>query len=134
MKKAWLKLFFLAAIVPALAVLPACDDDDDDDGGGTDASGLSAPAQTSPANGAVYNNFPRTITLAWAPVADADSYIVDVDYEGGGWNDMFTTEVTGTAHTFDFIGMQAGRWRVRAKKADGTEGPWSSFRTFEFTI
>ena len=79
---------------------------------------LSTPVQLSPANGTVFNNYPRTTTLQWLAVPGAASYTVQVYYQPGdttctgGTQDYLTLNLTGTSYTFDFVGAQPGCWRV----------------------
>jgi hypothetical protein len=98
---------------------------------------LPAPVQTSPANGAVFNNFPRTTTLRWQQVGGARSYHVEVQCDVCGstmWTPWLTTDVTGTSVTFDWVGAQSGRWRITAISTSGTRGTPSGFRTFRYTV
>ena len=108
---------------------------------------LPAPAQTAPAEGAVFNHFPRRTRLEWAPVEGAVSYAVEVDYCSGRRKDAKgcpdpqplskqmklnapASGLDATSYEFDFIGAQPGRWRVWAVDAAGREGfksPWRSF-------
>jgi hypothetical protein len=97
---------------------------------------LPAPVLVSPANGAVFNNFPRTTTLRWQPVTGAAKYLVEVQCDVCGstpWVPWITTNVTGTSYTFDWVGAQSGRWRITAISAAGTKGSPSAFRTFRYT-
>jgi len=103
-------------------------------GGDDDDSGLGAPTLISPSSGTVYSHFPRTTTLVWSTVEDATSYIVEVQYDGGSWSTLVSTEVSGTTHTFNFVGAQPGRWRVQAKAADGSTGAWTAYSGFEYSI
>ena len=98
---------------------------------------LPAPVQTSPANGAVFSNFPRTTTLRWQQVSGAQSYHVEVQCDVCGstmWTPWLTRDVTGTSVTFDWVGAQSGRWRITAISANGTKGTPSGFRTFRYTV
>jgi hypothetical protein len=106
---------------------------------------LPAPAQTAPAEGAVFNHYPRRTRLEWAPVEGAVSYRVEVDFCSGRRKDAKgcadpqplamtsnppTSGIRGTSYEFDFVGMQPGRWRVWAVDASGREGfksPWRGF-------
>ncbi|MEJ2560798.1 MAG: hypothetical protein P8186_32165, partial [Anaerolineae bacterium] len=104
---------------------------------------LIAPVQTSPASGTVFNHYPRTTTLRWAPVPGATKYVVQVDCyhccEAGAWctdvgrTDYGKYEVTGTEYTFNFVGAQPGRWRVWAVNAQGQAGPKSGWLEFRYT-
>lgn len=109
---------------------------------------LPAPAQASPADGAVLDRYPRTTRLEWAAVEGAASYAVEVDYCKGGRqysegcfdpqplsvsDNPPTRGITGTTYEFDFIGMCPGRWRVWAVARDGREGFKSPWRRFVYT-
>jgi hypothetical protein len=105
---------------------------------------LPAPVQKSPADGAVFNRYPRSTELEWLPVEGAVSYSVEVDYCKGGRQAqvcvnpqplVITTNppmqgITATTYQFQFVGAQPGRWRVWAVDKDGREGfksPWQTF-------
>ena len=102
--------------------------------------GLAAPKQLQPPNGSVFNNYPRTTTLQWAPVPRAASYTVEIDCfqccavnqwcsdVGKTW--QLVPGLTSTTFTFNFVGAQPGRWRVWAVGRLGHPGrksPWSEF-------
>ena len=96
---------------------------------------LPAPGLVSPASGTTFNHCPRSVTLVWAPVAGADKYVLERQYQSlGNWTSYPAVEVNATTYSFNFIGAQPGRWRVRAKTNSGTEGAWSDWSTFNFTI
>jgi hypothetical protein len=100
--------------------------------------GLAAPALISPPEGAVFDYFPRTLALEWAPVAGAVAYRVEWDYQYSGIWHAEAANLHGSFRTeqpfysFDFVGGQPGRWRVWAVDAEGREGPRSPWRGFEF--
>lgn len=107
------------------------------------AAALPAPKQTAPADGTVFNHYPRTTLLEWAPVPGAASYTVEVEFfnvcgpvacpetsphQING--DPPQSGLEATKYEFNFIGAQRGRWRVRAVGADGRAGaasPWATF-------
>ena len=106
---------------------------------------LPAPVQLSPAEGAVFDHYPRVTKLSWSPVEGAVSYAVEVDSCAGGVKDKQaclnpqplriksnapTSGIVNTAYEFTFGGMQTGRWRVRAVDKEGREGFKSSWRQF----
>jgi len=107
------------------------------------APGLAAPAQLSPANGSVFENYPRTTRLQWSPVPGAATYTVEIDaYDvgSGRWfSDLagkpwgLVPNIKETSYTFDFVGAQPGRWRVWAVDANGQEGPQSGWWEFRYT-
>lgn len=104
---------------------------------------LGAPEQVSPAEGAVFNRYPRTTRVAWKPVKNAASYGVQVDCFGCCAKGQYCAEVgeswyvqTGieaTSFTFGFVGAQPGAWRVWAIDAEGKKGPPSPWRKFRYT-
>ncbi len=96
-------------------------------------AGLTAPVLVAPTNGTVLDHYPRTTTLQWQAVSGAASYMVEVQYDGGGWAPWKMENVTDTDYTFEFVGAQPGRWRVWAVAPDATEGPKSPWWTFEYT-
>jgi len=104
----------------------------------TPASQLAAPAQVSPANGAVLTNFPRNGTLTWKPVEGAAKYRVELQclhcMKVGQWSPMAGTPTTTTATSFSFSwpGDNQGRWRVTAIAADGSVGLNGDWSQFEF--
>ncbi len=103
----------------------------------TSSAALGPPNPLSPADGTVFDHFPRETTLSWSSVSGASSYGLEVQFcSPGGFTDCteLITETTGsTSHTFNFVGAQPGRWRVWAIGPGGTEGPKSDWRTFRYT-
>jgi hypothetical protein len=109
---------------------------------------LPAPIQLAPDDNIKFDSYPRVTKLEWEPVAGAVSYIVEVDYcqpgekdrtecvnplpHSGGDNPPMT-RITNTNYTFNFIGAQPGKWRVRAVDKDGGEGFNSPWRKFIYT-
>jgi hypothetical protein len=98
-------------------------------------SELSAPQAQSPADGAVFNVFPRKTALRWSSPPGAVGYLVQVQHEDPtsptGWRPLLLRRVPDTAIAFDFVGAQAGRWRVWAIDESGLAGPstaWMKFR------
>lgn len=98
---------------------------------------LTAPVPLEPADGTVFNNFPRTTRLRWEPVDGAEKYRVERQFCQGSCESQATpfgtSDVTETEFTFDFVGAQPGRWRVSAIDEAGVEGPKSPFRGFSYT-
>lgn len=94
---------------------------------------IGAPTQLSPSDGTAFNQYPRTLTLAWDKVPAAKSYKVEIQFESNGWKAYQIKETDATTYTFDFVGAQPGRWRVWAVDAGGKEGPRSGWRKFRFT-
>lgn len=110
---------------------------------------LPAPAQTAPADGAVFDYYPRRTRIEWAPVEGAASYRVEVDFCSGRRSNARscvdpqplanqvrfnprTSGIDGTSYEFAFVGAQPGRWRVWAVDRDGREGFKSPWRLFVY--
>jgi hypothetical protein len=104
--------------------------------------GLSTPV--GPQSGSVFNIFPRTTNLSWTTAPAATSYDVELAYCNGGQYDVQSrtpdygctnwvtyplVSVPGTTYTFDFVGAQPGRWRVRPV-AGNVAGVWSDYSYF----
>jgi hypothetical protein len=104
----------------------------------TAGTGLPAPGLISPSNGAVFNNFPRTTELRWTSVSGASHYIVEIQYCQTGFVDCVSYPLVSgnvsTAYTFEFIGAQPGRWRVKSVTSGGVEGAWSEWWTFTYNV
>lgn len=109
---------------------------------------LPAPAQLSPADGAVFDFFPRKTKVEWAAVDGAVAYRVEVDFcrwQAKGKTDCVDpqphrlngmspmTDIMQTSLEFNFVGAQPGRWRVWAIDKDGNEGFKSPWRAFAYT-
>lgn len=106
---------------------------------------LTAPVQLSPANDTVFDHYPRVTTLEWSPVEGAASYTVEVDFCDGRirkkpgcvnpqplriTSNPPTSGIVSPGYEFQFVGAQAGRWRVWALDKEGREGfksPWRGF-------
>jgi TonB family protein len=101
---------------------------------------LPAPKLISPADGEVFDIYPRRTTCQWEVSPGAVSYIVEWDYSYNGVWDAEAKKrpgagfpVNGTQYTFEFIGAQPGRWRVWPVSATGRRGAPSEWRTFRYT-
>ena len=104
---------------------------------------IFAPTQLSPADGSVFDHYPRTTTLKWTAVPGATSYTVEIDCyhccQSGKWcTDVGKTynlvpDIKATSYTFDFVGAQPGRWRVWAVDAIGQESPKTGWWEFRYT-
>ncbi len=92
----------------------------------------------------VFDHYPRKMQMRWDPVnLPGVEYSVEVDafgaVVGGQWAEesgqTFRMYHNITANTLDhnFVGMQRGRWRVRAV-IDGQQCAWSPWSYFRFTI
>jgi len=104
----------------------------------------AVPQLKQPHEGDVFDHWPRKIQFRWVPVnLPGVKYTVEVDafhaVNAGKWAEetgqSFLTYHNITTNTLDhnFVGMQRGRWRVRAK-VDGTMCSWSPWSYFKFTI
>ncbi len=96
---------------------------------------LAAPVQVAPADGSVFDFFPRTTTLQWNAVDRAESYSVEIQFfSSGTWTTHGTSTggIAGTSYTFDFVGAQPGRWRVWAVDESGEAGSRSGWWGFEY--
>jgi thiol-disulfide isomerase/thioredoxin len=101
---------------------------------------LEPPAQLAPANGALLDiDGDRKVTLIWAPVMGADSYVVEWDFrDAKGWqseHDNGLVRVIPTRETtvtFGFTVGRQGRWRVYAVSARTGAGKTSDWREFRF--
>src|SRR5215472_6032094 len=100
---------------------------------------ISIPRPISPADRTEFSQFPRTVTLVWDPVPAATGYKVEIEFDASGgraepkWVIFGSIRhVNTTTYTFDFIGTQAGRWRVWAVDPKGEDGPKSDWWIFIF--
>jgi len=95
----------------------------------------------SPQDAAVFNNYPRTLTLQWKAVLGASKYLVEIqcsvrnlDTGNNSWVDWQKKEVTDTQFTIkNFAGANPGRWRVTAFDSGGGASDATDWRTFRFT-
>ncbi len=96
---------------------------------------LAAPVLVSPADHSVFDFYPRTTRLVWKPVNGARSYGVEIQAYYEKW---FSRQAEGfietdsTEYTFNFGGMNPGRWRVWAIGPNGEEGERSLWWEFEY--
>jgi hypothetical protein len=88
----------------------------------------AAPALATPANGATVA---LPVTFDWNDVANAASYQIQVD-DSSAFSSPFVVNQTVTASQFTLSSAAARQhwWRVRGRNSAGTNGPWSSVRTF----
>jgi hypothetical protein len=103
---------------------------------------FTTPLQLSPCDGAVFDHWPRTTKVEWTPVPGAASYTVELDCSGcagpGWYSEVRGTPwtlfagITGPSYTFEFVGAQPGRWRVKAVDQSGGESPYSPWRGFDY--
>jgi hypothetical protein len=99
--------------------------------------GMAAPGLTFPENGAVFDYYPRNLTLQWTPVQGAAKYVVEIEgCSNNNASDCFPwkkNETVINSYSFNFVGMQPGRWRVWAVDGSGQPGALSEWRQFTFT-
>lgn len=104
----------------------------------------AVPVLSAPADGKVFNNYPRKTDFSWGAVGiPGATYSIEIDAFGaikaGEWAaQSFKTfavyhDIHGTSFTHNFVGAQPGRWRVRAKIGD-RYCSWSPWRYFRYTI
>ncbi len=104
----------------------------------------AVPTPELPEDGDVFDHWPRKIELRWDPVNLKNvKYDVEIDAFGavnaGKWAEatgqqfMFQHNITKNTLEHNFVGMQRGRWRVRAVVA-GTKCSWSPWSYFKFTV
>lgn len=104
----------------------------------------NVPQPTQPANGQVFNHYPRTIQFRWNPVnLPGVKYTVEVDafhaIHANQWAEQ-TGQVFAMYHNIannylnhSFVGAQPGRWRVRSV-IGGVTCAWSPWCYFRFTV
>lgn len=103
--------------------------------------GITTPIQLSPADGSIFDHYPRTTTLEWEDVG-AMSYTVEIDcYHCCGNNQWCTDigetwkikpDIRTTSYAFNYVGAQPGRWRVWAVNANDQESVKSGWWYFEY--
>ncbi len=106
----------------------------------------AVPTQIDPPEGDVFDHYPRMMNLRWNPVNLLNvgvSYQVEIDafhaVVAGQWaaesGKTFLVSGTFSATNYEhmFVGMQRGRWRVRAK-VGSVVCPWSDWRYFQFKV
>lgn len=107
---------------------------------------LMPPPLLCPPDGVVFEHDPRVLLIAWGTVPAAATYDLEVDCKGccGPRKEFYCSEqekgkmyvtktgLTSPAYDTIWLGAFQGRWRVRAVKADGTAGPWTTWSGFSF--
>ena len=133
---------FVDSVAPAVLAEGATPDDRDFQ--------QRIPRPVTPADGETFYVYPRRTSVSWEPVPGATHYVLDVETmttivesrqgrtlsSRRGWAPVAGTHVrqrfTEASGTFDFIGANAGRWRVRAINARGIASRASEWRGFEY--
>lgn len=111
----------------------------------------STPKLISPENGSIFDHYPRSLTLDWESSSGPGiiTYVLEYGftscfsfedlYDMGDWEGANCTAyyplkyLKETSYSFFFVGMQPGRWRVKAKSEYG-ESEWSGWFYFRFWI
>jgi hypothetical protein len=104
----------------------------------------NVPQPIQPANGQVFNHYPRTLQFKWNAVnLPGVKYSVEVDafhaIHANQWAEqtgqVFAVyhNITATQLNHSFVGAQPGRWRVRAV-IGGVNCAWSPWSYFRFTV
>jgi len=85
----------------------------------------------SPANNATLP-LNQSITFAWNPVANAATYQIQIDDSSSFSSPLVLsrTGITQTQTTHTFTSERTFWWRVRGRTASGTNGAWSTVRSF----
>ncbi|MFV9631506.1 MAG: TIR domain-containing protein [Methanosarcinales archaeon] len=106
--------------------------------------GITTPTQLSPANGSIFDHYPRTTTLEWEAVLGAMSYTVEIDcyhcceidqwYTDIGETWKIQSDIQTTSYAFNYVNTEPGRWRVWAVNANGQESVKSSWWYFEYIV
>ena len=102
---------------------------------------MPTPTLVSPANNVIFDNYPRWLTLSWKMIPAAAGYRLEIEY---CLADMVTCsaptaivlsgELT-SYYTFQFVGMQPGKWRVTALGGSTyRDSAASGWHWFSFTI
>jgi hypothetical protein len=92
---------------------------------------LAAPSLVSPANNAVLP-LNQSITFTWNPVAGAATYQIQIDDSSSFSSPLILsrTGLTQTQTTHTFTSERTFWWHVRGQTASGTNGAWSTVRSF----
>jgi hypothetical protein len=91
----------------------------------------AAPSLLSPANNATLP-LNQSITFSWNPVANAATYQIQIDDSSSFSSPLVLsrTNLTQTQTTHTFTSERAYWWRVRSRTSNGTNGAWSTARSF----
>ena len=102
--------------------------------GTTELDPPSSPTLVLPQNGAT--DLWPPIVFSWSPVDNADSYEIDLFFQG--WGGHYASGITSTAYTWNanlsngFKGKDV-YWHVRAKNSNGLS-QWSASWTFKLKL
>ena len=90
----------------------------------------AAPALVSPANNAILP-LNQSITFSWNPVTGASTYQIQIDDSSNFSSPVLSrTGITQTQTTHTLTSESTFWWRVRGRTAGGTNGAWSTVRSF----
>src|SRR5688572_9571911 len=91
----------------------------------------AAPTLVSPAHNATLP-LNQSITFTWNPVASAATYQIQIDDSSSFSSPLVLsrTGLTQTQTTHTFTSERTFWWRVRGRTASGTNGAWSTVRSF----
>ena len=104
--------------------------------------GLPMPVLLTPADGTVFDTYPRNTTLTWSPVTGANKYLLEImacssnqpsNCFSHPMIEQTSRETTQTTYSFNFVGAQPGKWRVIPIDTSGTMGTPSAWWTFKYT-
>ena len=92
---------------------------------------LAAPSLVSPANNATLP-LNQTIAFSWNQVAGAATYQIQIDDSSSFSSPLVLsrTGITQTQTTHTFTSERTFWWRVRGQTSNGTNGAWSTVRSF----
>jgi hypothetical protein len=94
---------------------------------------IAPPALVAPIEGAKINIFPRKTVFEWRRVEGASKYEIEIEANEGKWVLLKNVTTELNSFTFDFVGKQEGRWRVRSiSKATGKPGVYTAWRVFTY--
>lgn len=97
----------------------------------SDASILSAPVPTRPADGAQAG--PGAVTLAWKPVPGAERYLVEIARDDDFRDMVAVLNLLGQSYELEPDAEAEYRWRVTGMTPDGVPGRSSLTRRFRFS-
>jgi hypothetical protein len=91
----------------------------------------AAPTLVSPANNSTLP-LNQSITFSWNPVANAATYQIQIDDSSSFSSPLVLsrTGLTQTQTTHTFTSQRTYWWRVRGRTSGGTNGAWSTIRSF----
>ena len=90
----------------------------------------AAPSLVSPANNAILP-LNQSISFSWNPVAGATTYQIQIDDASTFSSPVLSrTGLTQTQTSHTLSSERTYWWRVRGRTANGTNGAWSTIRSF----